>query len=224
MKKISGYIFSFIAILLCSSPGFAQSERTVGLRFGFDISRLSLYYFQPERKNFEFSSDVELFKKVYPTLELGLNNIKLNKDSLYDYYSNGYYTRIGVDYNFLKTENINAGEMMIGGIRYGHAFFSHYAENIFIKDSYWGNFNGDLSKKTLNAQWIEFVAGLRTEVIKNFFLGWTLRGRILISKSKNNPTEPYWIPGFGKGSATSSFGFNFSIFYNIPLYKVSIRK
>ena len=147
MKKISEYTFSFIIILICSNVVFSQTERTVGLRFGLDISRFSLYYFEPERKNFEFSSDMELFKNLYPTIEIGWNNIKLNKDSSYNYYSNGYYTRIGIDYNFLKPENYNDKGMFIGGIRYGYSFFNHYAENIVIKDNYWGDFNGNLSEK-----------------------------------------------------------------------------
>ena len=218
MRKISGYSFSLIILFLCSTVVFSQTERTVGLRLGFDVSRLSLYYFQPERKNIEVSSDMELFKRLYPTIELGWNDIKLKNDSLYDYYSNGYYARIGFDHNFLKPENNNDKEMFIGGIRYGYSFFNDYAENIIIKDNYWGDFNGNLSKRSLNAQWLEFVAGFKVEVFKNLFLGWTLRGRILITKSKEK-TDPYWIPGFGKGSAKTSVGFNYSIFYSIPLYK-----
>jgi hypothetical protein len=109
--------------------------------------------------------------------------------------------------------------MFFGGIRYGYAFFNDYADNIIIKDNYWGNFTGDLYKKSLHASWVEFVAGFKVELFTNFFLGWSLRGRVLISKTKSERPDPYWIPGFGKGNAKTSVGFNYSIFYNIPLYK-----
>jgi len=222
MRKISGYFFSLLMLLLYSAAGFSQTDtnRTVSLRIGFDVSRLSLYYFQPERKALEFSGDMELYKNVYPAIEIGWNNIALKKDSLYNYYSNGLYSRIGVDYNFLKPESINDNEMFIMGIRYGFSLFNNLANSIRIKDNYWGNFNGDISRKSLSAHWVEFVAGFRTELFKNFYLGWTLRGRMLLAKTKDNETGPYWIPGFGKGSAKSAVGFNYSIFYSIPLYKM----
>jgi len=208
---------------LYSTVGLSQTDRTVGLRLGFDVSRLSLYYFQPERKALEVSSDMEVIKNLYPTIELGWNNIKLKQDSLFNCYSNGYYVRLGVDHNFLKPENKNGREMFIGGIRYGYSFFSDYAQNIIIKDSYWGDFNGGIPKSSLSAQWLELVVGFRTELFKNLFLGWTLRGRLLLAKSKDDETGPYWIPGFGKGNTKTGIGFNYSIFYSIPLYKAKFK-
>jgi hypothetical protein len=226
MKKISRYSFSFILIFFCSSVGFSQTDSTkttIGLRLGFDVSKLSLYLLQPERKAMEFSADMELFKNVFPSVEFGSNNIKLLKDTLYNYYSNGSYVRIGADYNLLKPADPKDKDMFTGGIRYGYAFYTDYADSIVIKDNYWGNYHGSLPKKSMNAQWFEIAFGMKTELFKNFFIGWSLRSRILLAKSKNDIIVPYWIPGYGKGIAKANFGFNYSIFYSIPLYKKQFK-
>ena len=222
MGKISRYSFSLI-LFLYSGVVFSQAERTVGLRLGFDISKLSLNFIQPERKTFEGSMDMELFKNVYPAIEFGSNSIKLHKDTLFNYYSNGYYGRIGVDYNLIKPLDSADNEMLIAGIRYGYAFFNDHADSIRIKDNYWGDFHGNLPAKSLKAQWIELVFGLRTEVFKNFYLGFSIRSRMRLAKIKEDQAEPYWIPGYGKGNAKACFGFNYSIYYSLPLYKKQFK-
>ncbi|MGD0710001.1 MAG: DUF6048 family protein [Bacteroidales bacterium] len=222
MGKISGYSFSLL-LFLWTGMAFSQTDtgrtRTVDARIGFDVSKLALFYLQPERKTFEGSLDMELFPNAYPIVELGVNTIRLHEDTLFNYYSSGYYGRLGVDYNLISPKSTNDKDMFMGGIRFGYAFYTDHADSIKIKDNYWGDFHGSLPPTAMNAEWIELLAGLRAEVFKNFYLGCSLRWRILLSKTKEDPTEPYWIPGYGKGTVKSCFGFNYSIYYAIPVYK-----
>jgi hypothetical protein len=218
MGKISRYFYSLV-LFFCSGIVFSQTERTVDARIGFDVSKLTLFYFQPERKTFEGSLDMELFPNIYPTVELGVNTIRLHQDTLFNYFSNGYYGRLGVDYNLNKPKRSGDKDMFLAGIRFGNAFYTDYANSIRIQDNYWGNFYGVLPAKTMSAQWIELLVGIKAEIFKNFFLGCSIRSRILLSKTKDDQTLPYWIPGYGKGITKSCVGFNYSIYYAIPVYK-----
>ena len=222
MGKISGYSFSLM-LFLWAGMAFSQTDtaktRTVDARIGFDVSKFALFYLQPERKTFEGSLDMELFPCVYPTVELGVNTIRLHQDTLFNYYSTGSYGRIGVDYNLIFPKSATDKDMFMGGIRLGYALYSDHADSIRIRAGYWGNYYSSLPAKTMNAEWIELLAGLKTEVIKNFYLGCSLRWRILLAKTKEDMTDPYWIPGYGKGTVKTCFGFNYSIYYAIPVYK-----
>ncbi len=223
MGKISGYSFSLL-LFLWTGVTFSQTDtskmRTVDARIGFDVSKLALFYLQPERKTFEGSLDMELLPSVYPTVELGINTIRLTKDSLFNYYSNGAYGRIGVDYNLVYPKNAGDKDMFMGGIRFGYATYTDHANSIKIIDNYWGNFHGgSLPSTAMNAEWLELLAGLKTEIFKHFYLGASLRWRILLSKTKEGLTTPYWIPGYGSGNVKSCFGFNYSVYYAIPVYK-----
>lgn len=223
MKKTYVFIFNLYILFVFSLPVFSQTEKTYALRLGIDISRFSLLLLNPDRKALEFSADVELKKNYIPTIEIGFNNIHLKKDSLYNYTSNGNYYRLGVDYNLLKPKTIHDKELFFLGCRYGMSFFNHTVNDILIKDSYWGNYNGTISPKSSLAQWIELTGGIRAEVIKNFYFGWSLRARILLHKTKEAQNTIYWIPGYGKGNVKSAIGFNYSIFYSIPVFKTKIK-
>jgi hypothetical protein len=98
----------------------------------------------------------------------------------------------------------------------------NYKLNSNSDTTYWG------IAPTLNignthafAQWVEIGTGVKVEVFKNIYLGWSLRGRMLLSKTMGqNGVFPYIIPGYGQGENSSNFGVNYSIYYQIPLMKM----
>jgi hypothetical protein len=101
---------------------------------------------------------------------------------------------------------------------------SHSADNIAVNSGYWGNYtDGSVAKNSIKAYWIEIGMGLRAEIFKNFFMGWSFNGRIMIKKSKDIYMDPYNIPGYGNGSKKSAIGFNYSIYYRIPILKEKIK-
>ncbi|MBN1599863.1 MAG: hypothetical protein JW894_16325 [Bacteroidales bacterium] len=227
--KISKYYISLLICLSASVVLFSQEEkeeitRIKGLRIGYDISKLALYYFQPERTAFDFSADIEISRNYYPVFEFGIQNVDLN-DSIYNYTSSGKYFRFGLDYNLLKNKRIDQYEMSFIGFRYGMAFLDHSADNIIIANDYWGDYSGgNISQENVGAGWIEIVGGIRGELFKNFFIGWYFSGRILVSKKNFNSMDPYYIPGFGRGDKKTSLGFNYSIYYRIPMFKTKYIK
>jgi hypothetical protein len=220
MRIIYRYCFSGLLIIWFILPSAAQEGRIKGIRIGYDLSRSTLQYLQPERKAFEISGDFEIKQNYYLTAEYGQQIVDM-KNPGYDYVSDGYYARMGLDYNFSKNKkDVNAYEMVFGGLRYGYANYSHQATNIIFQSNYWGTETlNSLPEFNMNAHWFEVVAGVRGELFKNFFIGWSFRGRVMIWQKKDSAMYTYNIPGYGKGNKKSQVGFNYSVYYRIPLYK-----
>jgi hypothetical protein len=224
MARILKYFFSVFVISLISCGMYSQTYRTKGLRLGMDISRFSLYYFDPGRVAYEFSGDYEIKRDLYLTGEYGMQTVNLAKPT-YNYYSKGDYYRIGFDRNFLKYDNPDDYDMAYLGLCYGISNLKHSADSIKIPENYWGIVPDlyNFQESNYSAQWIELVAGLRTELFRNFFIGWSIRARFLVTHTKDQHMDPYNIPGYGSGQKKSTMGFNFSIYYRIPFYKKEVN-
>jgi hypothetical protein len=94
--------------------------------------------------------------------------------------------------------------------------FSHEADNVLVPGGYWADPPPQTIPKTsLTAHWIEFVAGVKAEVLKNFYLGIIFRGEFMIVSPKDKYAKPYQIPGYGKGTNTFVLGLNYYVSYNV---------
>ncbi|WP_157760592.1 DUF6048 family protein [Chitinophaga caeni] len=227
----------FISFLLCTGLAFGQDSTEVklkhdtltvtqqvsaGLRIGLDISRFAYLYFQPYRTDVTLMADARLNKNLYVAGEFGYNRTS-HSDSNYTYKGNGAFVALGIDYNVLKKQTSKQRNILYVGARYGVALFNYEIPEYHIYDEYWGNSSGSVPKQSDNAQWIELVVGLKAEVFRNFFLGWSLRQRFLTTRRiPEGDFPPLVIPGFGPGNKKSVFDFNYSISYQIPLYNVKI--
>lgn len=190
------------------------------IRFGCDISRFVLTAFTPGQNGFEVSSDIRLTPTFYPTIELGTEQVRF-KDSLIKQTSSGQYMRIGFDINMRNYVKDFSPNMIFFGLRYGISNVNYQINHYTIYDTIWGNYSGSIGNMNAKAQWIEAAAGVRVEVFKNIFLGWSLRGRILLTP-RNSP-YPYIIPGYGSGENTTNVGINYSIYYQIPFMKMKTK-
>ena len=218
--KISRSCFSIILLLLfICSVSKAQEERTKGVRIGYDISRLAVKILENERTAFELSVDYELKPNFYLAAEGGAQKYLLT-DSLYHYTSKGFYARFGIDFNMLKNRAENQYEMVFVGLRYGYSNLDHSTDNILIGENYWGQ--GDMTQlgtTTIQAHWIEAAVGVKAELFKNIFIGWSVRWRVMIYQTRDPVLKPIYIPGYGRGEKKSLIGFNYSIFVRIPIGK-----
>jgi hypothetical protein len=172
-------------------------------------------------------------------------NLALRKvDNGFQYDIQGSYFRIGLDYNFMRRYFNN--EVMFVGFRYGQSFFSHSFAYNPLPDSVW-NVNFDPTQRTpimemeqsgLTANWGEITSGLKVNLWKNIFLGYTVRIMFLGSVSGGKevlkrsfvPTSYIQhtstatltannIPGFGNTEETVKLGFSFYAYYRIPFRK-----
>ncbi len=192
--------------------------RTFGPRFGIDLARYIYWFTEPKIVGMEFSVDFEVYKNIYPVLELGYANTSASEE-LFDYASSGSYARAGLDYNLLAIKDRSVHNIMTVGFRYGLSLFTHSSENVFIPIDYWGDYISDPYENSLQAHWLEAVLGIKIELIPNLYLGWLLRYKFLINQDMDPVMIPALVPGFGNGANRSTLGFSYSVFYMIPLIK-----
>ena len=108
MKCISGSISRTVLLLLLLAVfGRVSAQdtlRTFGPRFGVDLARFLYLLADPPERSAEVSADFEVYKNIYPVVELGYSSISESTE-LFDYASGGSYFRAGADYNLLPIKN-----------------------------------------------------------------------------------------------------------------------
>ena len=199
-----------------SIPVEIQAPVKPAIYLGFDLARPIMAYFSPEQHNYEVTADFRLNRKILFSADAGSTKIAIN-DTSYKYNSSGQYFRFGVNFNLLKLPSTwNKGLWTIG-VKYGFSTLTHNSPSFYIRDDYWGNYTGSMPESTIKSNWIELSSSLRTEIFKNFYLGWTVRFNFLLGTNSTNAIKPYYIPGYGKGTSTTFPLVNYYVYYMIPL-------
>ena len=224
MQRISGFIISILALLplLCNAQDSTRFPINAmkGVRIGVDFSKFLLpVIYKNERIGFEATADVHFKGNFFFTAEAGWLKVNLDRrpdpEYKYLYKENGFYGKIGIDYNLLKSRRPNSNDIVYGGVRYGFSTLSQQAEQITIPGYLWHNLtDAIIPKNTLNAHWIEFLLGVKAEVLTNLYVGLTFRLKFLIIAPKDEYSIPYMIPGYGNGNQNYAIGLNYYVSYN----------
>ena len=212
-------------------PEVQKPERQIFVRFGVDLSRIAVNYIgKIPYQAFEASVDGEVVQKYFPTFEAGwskLTNSTVNISAQdpaiqYNYQMSGTYYRVGMNYNMLKYKQHLDRNIFFVGARLATSGFSQEASQVSLTNA-WGTLETSFPKTSLHAYWFEGVIGLRGEVVRNLYMGYTIRIKRMIAHSGYNGINPYIIPGYGKGSKSSTVGISYSIFYAIPIKNPKIN-
>ncbi|MBN2165243.1 MAG: hypothetical protein JW717_03100 [Marinilabiliaceae bacterium] len=233
--KTLKYIFISFICLCITYHVQAQEQLTVAPRrinsiaLGLDLSPFIIKGFNNERTGLTLSGRYGLKDKIFAVAELGYENIELAKSRIkseseqllseLDYSSNGSFLKAGLDFNIFKVDEPGNNDNVLVGVRYGLAYQEHYSNHFLIGNGYWNDYTGSSNVSSVTSHWFEVVFGLRTELFRNFYLGWGIRSKILLLSQKNDILIPYAVPGMGKVSSGMAFGFNYSIEYQIPFGK-----
>ena len=224
--KILSFTFVLCLITLIS---FGQSEpkkkykpkrtdnfiRMKGIRVGADISRpFQDLWTKGNRYGSEFSFDMELWPNLFPVFETGYDIMKINTDYV-DYRGAGSYSRIGIDYNILQAEGKNDKNTFFLGLRYGFTLAKQEV-NSYVIGSYWQPTTASFASQNYSAHWGEFLLGIKGEIFHNFYMGWTIRGKIKINAKDIGVPPIYFIPGYGKAEKGFNADFTYSVYYNLP--------
>lgn len=195
------------------------------IKFGWDVSNLLIGALSPSRSGLDFSVDYSINRKLYGIVEFGDNNYKEVSDQL-DYFSNGKYFRLGIDSRMGNKDKVYGRDIFYMGARYAFASFQQRIENYQLSSPYWPSTSEYVSKFNNQAHWIETIAGFKVEVMKNMYLGLGIRIKVMIYQSGDEILDPApFIPGYGKTSGSMIIGFNYNLYYNLPLnYSKKITK
>jgi hypothetical protein len=231
MIHTSKFTFS-IALILLSFLVNAQQKKTdsippkiekFGIRVGADLFKLTRSFYDKNYKGIEFVGDYRLTKNYYLAAELGNEN-KTTEDDRLNSTAKGTYIKAGFDYN--SYENwLDMRNMVFIGLRYGASTFSQQLNSykLYNTSTYFpeaptvisgDKFNG------LSAQWFEVVVGMKAEVLKNIYVGFSVRMNKILSNTKPENFDNLYIPGFNRTyNGDFGVGFNYTVSYFLPLYK-----
>jgi hypothetical protein len=222
MRKISAYIIS-VVLLLSSSVIHAQDTIpfVYKIKLGADIFGPGYYIFDHNNLTVEgfISVDIDTNKAV--VFEAGYKDYKYSQYN-YDYLGKGVFFRAGVDFNLLQPQ-VSRGQYYGGiGLRYGLSIYNN--EVPFLDyDNYWGTATSSVAPATHAAHYVEVSPGIRTELFRNFSIGFTVRLRILIYSGSSPDLKPIDIPGYGNGTKRFSPGLNYYLIWSIPYKRSAVR-
>jgi hypothetical protein len=186
-----------------------------GLRLGVDISRpFQQYWTKGDRYGSEFSADFEVKPNLYLAAEAGWEKLKL-KQTYVDYQGSGSYLRLGADYNVLGPEDTDTKSMFYLGLRYAFDI-ANQKVNSYTTEGYWGSSTGSFPKQNFTSHWIEFILGIKGELLNNFYMGWSIRTKFMLAQTTQELPDVYFTPGFGKSESSVALDFTYSVYYTIP--------
>lgn len=200
-----------------------QYRERYGLRLGVDLSKPLRSLLQEDYRGLEILGDYRVYKNYYLAAELGNEELPFEGDNL-RVSSSGSYIKLGADYN--AYENWAGMENMIfAGLRYGFATFSQTLEeyNIYSINPFFPptTIDDPIESSGLTANWLEFMVGLKVEVLPNLYLGGNVQLKRMLTQVSPSNMDNLVIPGFNQTNDASSFGVGYSyhISYLIPLYR-----
>jgi Domain of unknown function (DUF6048) len=200
------------------------------------LGKDSLFNAYSSKQRFEGTIDVGFAQnRFFAVLDYGISIIdRRRKGQLFtgfSYQNVGSFLRIGADYNFMHRKFKD--EVMFVGFRYARASFRHDFEFLGANQA-WGyptlrivqigdesvivddRYRGRINETNLSATWVEIVTGLRVNVWKQFFMGYTARLMIRSGIKGENILLANELPGFGSTNATARLIFNYYLYYRIP--------
>lgn len=226
-----------ILTLLLSTMAYGQQEKkkTVqdtlvykqkyGLRLGTDISKLARSFVTDDYSGFEIMGDYRLSKRIYIAGEIGNEERTLDYNQLNNT-TKGSYFKAGIDMNFYQNW-LDMENMIYAGFRVGAASFSQTRNSYTVYDvynQYWGDrytVNESQTFDGLSAVWTELQVGLKAELFNNFYAGFNVQLKVLITEKEIDNYENLYVPGYNRTYDSSRFGggFGFNLSYLVPIFK-----
>lgn len=220
MRKISAYIISIILLFLSA---VTQGQDTVAfplkIRTGIEVSGPVIY--MTDRNNLDAGGyiSVDRNEKMAYSLEGGFSDFRYSQYN-YDYRSKGLYLKAGVDFNLLKpTVSLGKYQALLG-LRYGLSLFSSETPEL-SHQNYWGTHHASIAASNMTGHFLELAPGVRTEIFRNFSIGWSVRLKFLISGGGGKDNRPVYIPGYGDGGRGANAGISYYMIWNIPFRTIT---
>lgn len=227
MQNILKYIISIFCLLL--TVVFAQAQDTLknkikakvpvlnSVGVEIDVSPLvTTFINKSSMYSFEGAVNAELLKKYFPVVEFGFAGADKTSNNGVHFLTNAFFGRAGADISLLKNKAESKSKVksyITAGVRLGFSNAAYQLENIVIRDDYWNTsetINYDRNSSNL---WLEIVGSIRVELMKNVYLGWSVRKKNLFTDIDNGQPYPWYIPGFGISNASSNWGFSYCLGY-----------
>lgn len=187
-------------------------------RIGTDLMRLGLNFANPQRQGLEVQLDYKNRELRYWVMEVGAGRGKIDYDHL-SYTSANGYLKLGVDQSLIKPERSTDFDIVFVGVRYGGSYGRRNEATYRFESPFGGMYEGVQPGQNYFVHWGELVFGMRLEVWKRCFLGWTARGKFLFNGGVFKEITPDYIAGYGSGDNPTSFDINLYLSYAFLRYR-----
>jgi hypothetical protein len=231
--------FISICFLFVGLNGFSQEQQQeikktdtivykskYGIRLGIDISKPILTQLSSTYSGLEIVADYRISKRFYAAAEIGFEE-ETSAEDFTNSTVKGNYIRLG--FNFNAYENwLDMNNEILLGYRYGFSLFDQtlnsYTPNVTnLENGIYFPVNAITVPQTvtgLNAHWSEFIIGIKVETFNNFFVGFNVSYKVLMSVKDPENFKSLYAPGFNRIFETNTgFGFNYTLSYLIPFRK-----
>ncbi|MDT8402062.1 MAG: DUF6048 family protein [Bacteroidales bacterium] len=218
MKKMFRYSFSLPLLLLpllmsAQEADTVQASKSVSL--GFDLTGPVLYALDNTGYNYEGHLSYRLNYKYYLVCEPGLSSYTYEQYN-YKYSSHGWFIRLGTDIGMLAPVASKINYFAGIGLRYGLAVFEQETPDVSVKN-YWGEVNTSIPANTVHAHFLEVQGSIKTEIFRNFLIGWAVKLRTPVYSSGRKEKKAIYIPGMGLTDSSFTPAFSYYIIYRFPL-------
>ena len=226
LKYITSYLFFFVVCFGYAQDSIPKYKERYSIRFGIDMSKPIRSMIENDYKGLELTADYRITKKLYLAAEVGMEDKRVVSETL-DFQTSGEYIKLGVDFNLFNNWK-GMENMLLTGFRFGTSTHSQQLNGYAVRqlDHLWAE---DLYKSLdqpllfddLNATWIEIIAGVKTELLNNLYMGISVRMNYLMNDKEVTNFSNLYIPGYYRVSEGSPWGvgLNYTIMYQFPLYR-----
>ncbi|MGI2298730.1 DUF6048 family protein [Candidatus Cardinium hertigii] len=199
---------------------------------GIDLAKTCVGWYQKTGSAYEMNGSID-FSRILLDLDYGIGTIQRDhrQDKGSFTFSEGYYFRIGLSYNFMPP-TIDHNQFFIG-FRYAKSFFDFQLKSNKLQCEHLSDKpcsekctppNGlpvSLQKRQGGqiAHWWEWVVGGKVYLMPMLSIGCTARYKFSKKLEKPLATFPFDIPGFGLAEFDHAFGYSLYLLIRIPLEK-----
>ena len=220
---ISIITFLFVNITIGNVKIANDTLEKFGVRAGLDLNKIIRSATDEDYSGFSLIGDIRLKESFYVFTEIG-NEEKVINSNYLNSSVKGTYVKFGV--NFKLNKDIRTQNIVYSGLSAGYSNFDQNINSYTIYNThsiYWGEsiINSPINLSNLNAIWIEFMFGMKTEILNNLFLGFELQLKNVIKQKNIQNITNFYIPGFNRTYDSSGLGagFSYTVSYLIPVVK-----
>lgn len=132
-----------------------------------------------------------------------------------EYKVDGMYGRAGLSYHIPFNPTTN----LFIGAKYGMSSYQDEA-TYTIESGLWDPYQDSFQRTGLSARWAEMIAGSESRFKGNFYFGFMIRFRVMISQDNFEPLEVFSVPGYGRALDKTIPALNLYIKYMINFEKL----
>lgn len=198
-------------------------KRPITLRAGIDLYRPVRGQVDDAFAGFELVGDLSVTDNIYIAMEIGTEDRTIQSEQI-NFTAKGSYIKLGIDYNMFENWK-GMDNLVYIGLRYARSAHElnvndyllfgteHFFEDTLTTSGYSTGLRPDL-----NAQWMEFLAGIKVQLFNNLYMGFSLRLNVLANQNTPENFANLYIPGFNKVTDENRFGigFNYTLSYALP--------